>query len=187
MLKVLHQIEITPTAVKVDKNNLPVEESGYKMLTELYRKEVNDYPKFFKMDTLCRLGFIASELLLKAESAYMNDTDNRAVIFFNKSASMCNDKNYQMTIEGDNYFPSPALFVYTLPNIVTGEIAIRNKYYGETSFYVLPEKDRHLIELLIEGAFADDATESVIAGWLECVSDDDFYADIRLYVKTLNN
>lgn len=187
MLKVLHQVEITPTAVKVDKNDLPVGKSGYEMLTELYRKEVNDYPKFFKMDTLCRLGFIASELLLKAESTHMRDTDNRAIIFFNKSASMCNDKNYQLTIEGNNYFPSPALFVYTLPNIVTGEIAIRNKYYGETSFYVLPVKDWHLIELLIEGAFEDEATESVIAGWIECESDYDFNADIRLYVKTLNN
>ena len=42
---------------------------------------------------------------------------------------------FQETIQhADSYYPSPALFVYTLPNIVTGEIAIRNKYYGETSF-----------------------------------------------------
>lgn len=189
MLKVLHQVEITPESVKVDKKDLQVEESGYKMLTELYRKEVNDYPKFFKMDTLCRLGFIASELLLKAESAHIHDTESRAIIFFNKSASMCNDKNYQLTIEGDNYFPSPALFVYTLPNIVTGEIAIRNKYYGETSFYVYPAKDDVLMESLIESAFEDESTESVIGGWLECGSDDDFNADIRLYekVKIIHN
>lgn len=183
MLKILHQVEITPTAVKVDDKYLPAKESGHKMLTELYRKEINDHPKFFKMDTLCRLGFIASELLLKAESAHIHDTDTRAVIFFNKSASMCNDKNYQLTIEGDYYFPSPSLFVYTLPNIVTGEIAIRNKYYGETNFYVLPNKDNGIMDLLIENAFEDEVTESVIGGWLECKSEDDFNADIRLYVK----
>lgn len=183
MLKVLHKVVITPDAVSVDGLDIPHEECGHKLLTELYRKEIKDYPKFFKMDTLSKLGFIASELLLKAEGVDLHNTDSRAVVFFNRSASACNDRNYQLTIEGDSYFPSPALFVYTLPNIVTGEIAIRNKYYGETNFYVLPEKDCRLMELLIENAFDDDVTESVIGGWLECSSEDDFNADISLYVK----
>lgn len=34
-------------------------------ITELYREFAGDYPKFFKMDSLCRLGFMAAELLLK--------------------------------------------------------------------------------------------------------------------------
>ena len=39
------------------------------MLVELYRRFADDYPKFFKMDTLCRLGFIAAEILLKEPTA----------------------------------------------------------------------------------------------------------------------
>ena len=31
-------------------------------LTQLYRQEVGDYPKFFKMDVLSRLGFLLTEL-----------------------------------------------------------------------------------------------------------------------------
>ena len=108
------------------------------MLVELYREYVKDYPKFFKMDTLSRLGFMAAELLLQAEGAErFVPREDRAVILANRSASIKNDKDYLETISEGNYYPSPALFVYTLPNIVTGEIAIRNKYLGETAFYVL--------------------------------------------------
>jgi hypothetical protein len=32
-------------------------------LTALYRAEVGDYPKFFKMDTACKLGFLLAERL----------------------------------------------------------------------------------------------------------------------------
>ena len=30
-------------------------------LTALYRSRVGDYPKFFKMDTACKLGFLLAE------------------------------------------------------------------------------------------------------------------------------
>ena len=32
---------------------------------------------------------------------------------------------------------SPAVFVYTLPNIVIGEISIRNKWFGESAFFLM--------------------------------------------------
>ena len=104
---------------------------------EITPKAVN--PKFYKMDPLCRLGFVASELLLQAEGD-RRDTprDDRAIILFNRSSSIQADEAYQASIQdAEDYFPSPAAFVYTLPNIVTGEIAIRNHYQGETSFYIL--------------------------------------------------
>ena len=34
-------------------------------LTLLYRQLVGNYPKFFKMDTMCKLGFLLSEMLVK--------------------------------------------------------------------------------------------------------------------------
>ena len=104
-------------------NGQPVatNEQGEKMLVELYRRYVKDYPKFFKMDTLSKLGFVASELLLQAEGAErFVPREDRAVVFFNRSASLQADTAYQATIQDpENFFPSPAAFVYTLPNITT--------------------------------------------------------------------
>ncbi|MBO7459493.1 MAG: 3-oxoacyl-ACP synthase, partial [Bacteroidales bacterium] len=117
-----HSVIITPEHVLVDGNPLMHNEKGSALLTELYRNHIGDYPKFFKMDTLSKLGFIASELLLNIEGDRdFEPREDRAVIFFNRSASLQADTHYQSTIQDpEHFFPSPAAFVYTLPNIVTG-------------------------------------------------------------------
>ena len=176
-------VKITPDSVVLKGEQLSTKAQGAALLTEIYRARINDYPKFFKMDELSKLGFIASELILQSGDRH-RDSEDRAVILFNRSSSVCNDRKYQETIQdSDNYFPSPSVFVYTLPNIVTGEIAIRNGYYGETSFYVLDHDDETLIQQALEASFLDGMTNSAICGWLDCEDQDHFEAYIRLVEK----
>lgn len=140
-------------------------------LTALYRAEVGDYPKFFKMDTACKLGFLLAERL--AEQPRFTPREDRAVLMFSTCGSLCNDRHYEETVRE---FPSPSLFVYTLPNIITGEIAIRNKFEGETSAYVLERFDPETFVTLVEQAFQDAVTESAVCGWVDVRADDDFTA-----------
>lgn len=170
---------ITDKAVQVNRRRIECGQTGSAMLTELYRAHVADWPKFFKMDTLSKVGFLASELLLKecGEKRFESEeyTSTRAVVLFGTTASLCADRNYQETIQDkDNYYPSPALFVYTLPNIVTGEIAIRNHYRGETSFYVLDGYDAPTMAFHLQCAFQDSVTGSVLAGWVDSTANDEF-------------
>ena len=180
MLK--HYIVITPETVKLNGVDMSHAEQGNAMLTELYRAHVGDYPKFFKMDTLCKLGFVASEMLLKDEGEErFVPREDRAVVFFNRSASLQADTAYQETIQDpNNFYPSPAAFVYTLPNIVTGEIAIRNKYYGETSFIVMEHCDDNIMARELQNAFHDPMTKSILGGWLDCTDENHFEAHIFL-------
>ena len=135
---------------------------GSALLVDIYRRCVGDYPKFFKMDPLSRLGFVASELLLGEED----------------------DLLYQETIQDPgNYYPSPAVFVYTLPNIVTGEIAIRNKYYGETAFYVFEDNDEEAFMAIVEQLFQDGTTTSAICGRVECEDAETFEAELFIVEK----
>ena len=151
---------------------IAVQETGEKMLVELYRRYAGDYPKFFKMDTLCRLGFVAAELLLKGESV-------DAVVMANRSASIKNDTDYMATITDGNYYPSPALFVYTLPNIVTCEIAIRHHIQGETSFYILDSYEE--LEPIVKSQMADcTSPAAILAGWCECNGKNEFYAKLQI-------
>ena len=179
------RVYINPEVVLVNDKLLIHNEKGSAMLTELYRNHIGDYPKFFKMDTLSKLGFVASELLLQAEGqSRFEPRDDRAIIFFNRSASLQADTVYQATIQDmDNYYPSPAAFVYTLPNIVTGEIAIRNKYYGETSFIVLPEYDPKIMAQQLQHAFHDPMTTSILGGWLDCTDENHFEAELYIISK----
>lgn len=175
-MQVIHDIEITTTSVLLDGKTIAVEQTGDKLLVELYRRYVGDYPKFFKMDTLSRLGFIAAELLLK-QSAISDQQLVDAVILANRSASIKNDTDYLATITEGNYYPSPALFVYTLPNIVTGEIAIRHHIQGETSFYILnsPEQLKSIVASTLTAKHS-----TALVGWCECSKQDNFYAKMQL-------
>ena len=190
-IKKAHQVLITPKGVWLDGNacELDNENNGHSLLTAIYKKYIGNYPKYYKMDGLCRLGFVASELLLQVEKT-TNKLDHifdkeRAIMLFNRSSSISSDKRYLSSIsDKDNYFPSPSVFVYTLPNIVTGEIAIRNNYHGETSFYILPRKDEEQMQTIIETAFVDKKTKSLLTGWLDYEDSGHFEADLSiLYVS----
>lgn len=182
-----HHVRITPNGAWLDGKLLSlIGERGEKsLLTSIYKQLINDYPKYYKMDGLCRLGFVASELLLQAEKAE-SEVDNsvtkeRAIILFNHTSSISSDKRYLASIaDKDNFFPSPSVFVYTLPNIVTGEIAIRNGYHGETSFYILPQRDEKQMNEVIDTAFVDRKTKSVLTGWLDYEDNENFEADMYI-------
>ena len=185
-----HQVHIAPQGVWLDGKVFAIDKEGKQssLLTALYKQIIGNYPKYYKKDGLCRLGFVASELLLKAErdeGSFTEDINKtRAIVFFNRSSSIASDKKYLASIaEKDNYFPSPSVFVYTLPNIVTGEIAIRNGYHGETSFYILPHKNELLMQDIIETTFMDEQTTSVLTGWLDYEDSEHFEADLYIAYK----
>ena len=141
-------------------------------LTEFYRSLQIDYPKFFKMDNLSKLGFLASEMIFKDDENRFLPRENIAVVCFNRSSSLETDTQYQATIgNNEDYFPSPSLFVYTLPNIVIGEIAIRNNFLGETFFYICKKFDARQIIETVRKTFYDQTTTTVLAAWIECFED----------------
>lgn len=183
-----HTIRITPEEVILDQRKIweGKEELGeqeglehHSLLTSLYKQMIGDYPKFYKMDGLSRLGFVASEILLNAEKG---ETDKeKAIIFFNHSSSIASDRNYKESIKDkDNYFPSPSIFVYTLPNIVTGEIAIRNHFHGETSFFILPDKDKKMMEEILQASCRDVQSKSFLTGWIDYEDERHFEAELKI-------
>lgn len=178
-----HSVRITQDEIVVDGNRLDVKSHGKEMLTEVYKTKIGNYPKFYKMDMLSRLAFVASELLIVCDEENDDHNNDRAVVLFNHSSSIIADRQYVKSIEIDDFFPSPAAFVYTLPNITTGEIALRNGYHGETSFYILAERNEKLMQRMIKSTFIDRDIKSVIGGWIDCPSEDKFECDIRIYVK----
>lgn len=196
-----HTIRITPEEVILDQRKIwerKEEQEGlehHSLLTSLYKQMIGDYPKFYKMDGLSRLGFVASEILLNAEKEETDEEEKqegrkeeerknleeRAIIFFNHSSSIASDRNYKESInDKDNYFPSPSIFVYTLPNIVTGEIAIRNHFQGETSFFILPDKDEKMMEEILQASCRDGQSKSFLTGWIDYEDERHFEAELKI-------
>ncbi len=180
-----HEVILTESEVTVDGRRLPTVNRGVALLTELYKTYVGDYPKFYKMDHLCQLGFIASELLIKAEKEGPYKESERGVILFNCNSSTDADRRFYDTIKDSSaFFPSPSIFVYTLPNIVTGEIAIRNNYQGESCFYLLPRSDERQMNEVINATFYGSLLTSAITGWVDFEDNNHFNADLKIIETT---
>lgn len=128
--------------------------------------EIN-YPKFFKMDNLSKLAFLAAELLLKNEISEEQE-NNIALVFANKSSSLDTDVKYQNSIvDSENYFPSPAVFVYTLPNICTGEISIKHQLKSENTFFIFDRFDSEFMTNYSNLLLNTNKAEKVLCGWVE--------------------
>lgn len=126
------------------------------------------YPKFFKMDALSKLAFLGSELMLKDVS----DKEKTALLFSNASSSLDTDVSYQQSIsDKSNYFPSPAVFVYTLPNICLGEISIRHQLKTENSFFIFGGFNPEFLSVYAENLIGTNKAESVLCGWVELLGE----------------
>ena len=141
--------------------------SGGEFLSEAYRTLELGYAKFFKMDLLCKLGIIASELVLRRTAKFNFDKTKTGMIFANRSSSLDTDRTHAASIaDKQHYFPSPSVFVYTLPNIVTGEIAIKHGLTGENAFFISDRFDGSLFSNYAQVLFAGP-TETLLCGWVE--------------------
>ena len=132
-----------------------------------------EYPKFFKMDNLSKLAFLAAEAVLSPLSAEAKS--RTALLFANRTTSLDTDLKHQATIANpQEYYPSPAVFVYTLPNICLGEISIRHQLKTENSFFVFDsyEEAQPFLEQYSKSLLAQGKAQSVLTGWVEFLDDD---------------
>lgn len=141
-------------------------------LSEAYKSLGISYPKFHKMDSQCKLGLLCTEFALQHSSFLANAAlDKTAIVLSNSASSLETDRQYQASIaDKSNYFPSPTVFVYTLPNIVIGEIAIKHKLTGENAFFVTEKMDAQLLVNYAE-ILLDQYAEAAIVGWVEVDGD----------------
>ena len=95
--------------------------------------------KFYKMDDLCKLGYVAASILFDEKDMVAGAAERRdtAIVLANEVSSLDSDMKHWEAIK-NNGTASPAVFVYTLPNLVLGEICIRHKIKGENTFFITP-------------------------------------------------
>lgn len=140
----------------------------------IYKTLNPDYRKFFKMDNLSKLAFLAAECLFRSNEKLRNaDPDEVALILSNRAASLDTDRRHQNTIENpENYFPSPAVFVYTLPNICLGEISIRHGLQSENAFFVFDRPRPEFLATYSRTLLQNGKAKYVICGWADFDGED---------------
>ena len=166
----------------VKNGNLVFDSNGTStgdFFTSLYKYLETDYARFYKMDNLSKLGWLASEVLLKDSfAADKYKPEETGIVLANANASLDTDIKYFETVKE---IASPSVFVYTLPNIVTGEICIRNHFKGETAFFVSENFDANFITGYVQGLLNADVLQACICGWIELLKDE--YKAVLLLVE----
>jgi hypothetical protein len=126
------------------------------------------YPKFYKMDEISKLGMLAAEILLMDEPHKAFAEEEVGVVLSNAHSTLITDINHWDTVkEDDGFFPSTAVFVYTLPNIMIGEICIKHKLRGENAFFITEQYDENLIIRHINLLIAQQKIKAAIGGWVD--------------------
>lgn len=139
----------------------------------LYKQEQISYPKFYKMDSLSKLGFMSAELLLKHEKPGRYEPGSLAIVLANSSSSLDTDLSHQNSIRNRlAYFPSPSVFVYTLANIVIGEICIRHGLKGENAFLVSEQFNPQQLHYYASELIDSKRAEACICGWVELMGNE---------------
>jgi len=148
------------------------------------KKMQNADLKFFKMDDLSKLGYIGVLKLLKDyQKCDTIPPEKRGLFFGNSSSSLASDIRHVAAIgSGDDLKASPSIFVYTLPNVVLGEICIKNKFKGENTFFVFNTSDKlNAGETLLHNASLS-GMELIVAGWCDLIGEK-YDLNIGLYKK----
>ena len=173
-------LAITPDGLTMDGKAVPLESHGAALVTEIFKKFLADGSRFFKMDLYSRLAYVATSLLAK-DSLEGCDPEEVALVVFTQNGSVLADRKHLSTFSNpEEFFPSPAVFINTLPNVVLGEIAVKNTIKGETTLVLLPGRDESAMNRIIDATLAATKPVVMICGWIDCDAEDSFTAELKL-------
>lgn len=171
-MKIKGSVKISPSGVFVNGEKRTVDFSAEEAWTKtIYTQLDVAYPKFHKMDSLAKMAFLGLNLIEQANVIAPNESEEVALIFANSSSSHATDMKFIESYE-QNSAPSPSLFVYTLPNILTGEISIFKKWYGENIFFINEYFDA---EFFLEqiNFYLRKGVKSCLCGWVNAINDNE--------------
>lgn len=138
----------------------------------VYRALECNYPKFFKMDLLCQWAWLGAEALLMQHGVPVYENTDKlkiGVVMVTGKGCLDVDRKYQASMAS---IASPALFVYTLPNIMLGEICIRHGFKGEQICLVNEDADVEQIHFWISDLLQNRGMEACLCGWADAVGDE---------------
>ncbi len=157
-----HKVSVNGNLVFRDDENLSFSDFSKKVYKELNLS----YSKFFKMDNLSKLAFLGAEYVLSDEN------ENTAIVLTNRASSLDTDRRHQDSIQDkDSFYPSPAVFVYTLPNIAIGEISIKHQLKSENAFFIFDAFNAEFLHNYANSLLDKGKAESVLCGWVDYDSD----------------
>ncbi len=137
-------------------------------IREAYKSGGESGMKFYKMDDFCKLGYVAAERLLEGITFGKEEC---GIVLSGRYGCLDTDMRHQRIIDTDgDSAASPAVFVYTLPNVVAGEISIRHHIKGENTWFWSGDKSMSDIREYAGLMLSAVGMKYAIVGHLDCIA-----------------
>lgn len=171
--EVLAQCRIEKNRILMEEEVVFSEEGSCEAFVRAAFKSLGrPYMKFYKMDTLSKLAFTASEFLISHPACADYLQRDVALVLSNRASSLDTDRQHVRLCIENGGEASPAVFVYTLPNVLMGELCIRHKWQGRNLFFVSDVYDEVLLKEYVSYLFGAGKAEACIYGWVDLLEDD---------------
>lgn len=182
-LNPVRRVQISQGQVNVDETSVFVSsQTDFHIFSrEAFKPRGESNMKFYKMDDLCKLGYLASAWLL---DGIEYGEEECGIVMSGKYGCLDTDIRHQQIIdsEGDSS-ASPAVFVYTLPNVVAAEISIRHHIKGENIWFWSEDKTMSDIKKYASILAASRDLKYCIAAHIDFINGD-YFAIFELLENT---
>ena len=182
-LNPVRRVQISQGQVNVDETSVFVSsQTDFHIFSrEAFKSRGESNMKFYKMDDLCKLGYLASAWLL---DGIEYGEEECGIVMSGKYGCLDTDIRHQQIIdsEGDSS-ASPAVFVYTLPNVVAAEISIRHHIKGENIWFWSEDKTMSDIKKYAPILAASRDLKYCIAAHIDFINGD-YFAIFELLENT---
>lgn len=146
-------------------------------LKEICKAIGSYYPRIHKMDVLAKLLTAGYHKLMEGEETV---AENTAMVLFCKNSSIVTDKKHIQSFKGeDGFYPSPSIFLYTLPNEAMAEVAIKHGIKGETTMYIMDSKNEEMMDRVFKATMTALEVSDLICGWLDYPEDGNYEMEIK--------
>lgn len=129
------EVVIGDGSVKVDGEVVFADENAdyHAFIRDAFKAGGGQNMKFYKMDDFCKLAYVAADRLLEGIAF---GEEECGMVLSGRYGCLDTDMKHQQIIDSEgDAGASPAVFVYTLPNVAAGEVSIRHHIKGENTWF----------------------------------------------------
>ena len=169
-LKQTARLTFAHGGLKVNGSDILFERTQNGILRDLYVAAGLNYPRYFKMDALSKLCMACTELLIDRGRARHILNDRCAILLANSASSLDSDLAYLQGLITTGR-GSPAQFVYTLPNVMIGELCIRHRLHVHTEMYVMPSPNLPFLSEQAQSLIGTGVCDAALIGWVDVLGE----------------
>lgn len=164
------EVVICDGSVKVDGEVVFADENAdyHAFIRDAFKAVGGQNMKFYKMDDFCKLAYVAADRLLEGIDF---GEEECGMVLSGRYGCLDTDMKHQQIIDSEgDAGASPAVFVYTLPNVAAGEVSIRHHIKGENTWFWSDDRQMRDIRQYAGLMMAAQDLKYCMTGYFDCIA-----------------